>query len=95
MSTCKHGNTGHCDLCNREDDEHDAAMAAQALDDRDELATLREAYAAAKIDAKRYRWLRENGEPDAGMAYRADWLPGMYDAAVDAAMLAAPGFGDA
>lgn len=37
-------------------------------------------------DAERYRWLRSNGEPDAGMAYQLDGTPGMYDAAIDAAM---------
>ena len=28
MNECKHGNTGECELCSREDAEHDAAMAA-------------------------------------------------------------------
>jgi hypothetical protein len=34
VDECKHGNTGHCALCNCEDEEHDAAMAAQARDDQ-------------------------------------------------------------
>ena len=52
MDTCKHGNTGDCALCRLEDEEHDAAMGAQASDDKGELAALRK-------DAERYRWLRE------------------------------------
>ena len=50
MDTCKHGNTGTCDLCDYDDAEHDAAMAAQI---EDELAALRK-------DAERYRWLRQD-----------------------------------
>lgn len=44
---------------------------------------------AAQEDAEHaamYRWLREHGEPDAGMAYRPDWSPDMYDVAIRAAM---------
>jgi hypothetical protein len=37
-------------------------------------------------DAARYRWLRENGEPNEGMNYRPDWSTELYDAAIDAAM---------
>jgi hypothetical protein len=51
MNECKHGYTGHCDLCAHEDREHDAAMAAQAAAGDDDLAALRK-------DAERYRKLR-------------------------------------
>jgi hypothetical protein len=37
-------------------------------------------------DAARYRWLRENGEPNEGMNYRPDWSTELYDDAIDAAM---------
>ena len=49
MNTCKHGNIGNCALCDHEDAEHDAAMAAQA---DAELAALRR-------DAGRWRAMRE------------------------------------
>lgn len=54
-----------------------ATIAAQAA----EIERLR-------ADAERYHHIREHGEPDEGMAYRPDWAPGMYDAAVDAARAA-------
>lgn len=38
--------------------------------------------------AAMYRWIREHGEPDAGMAYRPDWTAEMYDAAIRAVMSA-------
>ena len=47
-----------------------------------------EGIVALRKDAERYRWLRANGEPDAGMAYRQDWTASNYDAAIDAAMAA-------
>lgn len=33
INTCKHGNTGRCELCEYEDEEHDATMAEQAFED--------------------------------------------------------------
>jgi outer membrane murein-binding lipoprotein Lpp len=53
---------------------------------REERTAWRVTAENAEKDAARYRWIRENGEPDEGMNYRPDWTPEMYDAAIDAAM---------
>ena len=75
----------------RERDVELAAVRAQANDDKRELDTLREAYAAAKPDAERYRLLRKYIVD----SYIACGSGERLDAEIDAAMLAERGIGAA
>ena len=85
----------------RERDAELAAVCDQANDDKHELDTLREAYATAKLDAERYRWLRARAyrtsdlEPAHWEFPAAAGIGATPDDAIDEEMLAAPRIGAA